>query len=60
MARYLVDKAPGQNSFGNRDTFNDMQRKSKTERKAIMLKEFLLKCQCELAVQRCVRPDLMQ
>ena len=37
-----------------------MQRKTKTERKAILLKEFLLKCQCELAVQRCVRPDLMQ
>ena len=50
MARYLVDKAPGNEGFGANDKFTDMQRKTKTERKAIMLREFLLKCQCELAV----------
>lgn len=43
MARYLVDKAPGQNSFGFKDRFTDMQRKTKTERKAIMLREFIVK-----------------
>ena len=43
-----------------KDRFTDMQRRTKTERKAIQLREFILKCQCELAVQRCVRPDLMQ
>jgi len=59
MARYLVDKAPGQEQFGAYDKFSDMQRRTRTERKAIMLREFLLKCQCELAMQRCIRPDLM-
>ena len=50
MARYLVDKAPQQDQFGKNDRFTDMQRKTKTERKAIILREFILKCQCELAM----------
>ena len=60
MARYLVDKAPHQEAYAKTERFTDMQRKTKTERKAIQLREFVLKCQCELAMQRCLRPDLMQ
>ena len=60
MARYLIDKPPNSESFGAYDRFSDMMRKTKTERKDIQLREFTLKCQVELAILRCLRPDLMQ
>ena len=60
MARYLIDKAPKADNFDWHERFTDMQRKTKTERKAILTREFILKCQCELAMQRSIRPDLMQ
>jgi hypothetical protein len=59
MARYLVDKPPNSENFNANDRFTDMMRKTKTERKAIQLREFTLKCQVELAILRCIRPDLM-
>ena len=60
MARYLVDKAPMADDFGANDKFTDMQRKTRSERRQVQTREFTLKCQIELCVLRCVRPDLIQ
>ena len=35
MARYLIDKAPNQEQFGRNDRFTDLQRLTRTERKAV-------------------------
>ena len=59
MARYLVEKAPRDESRGSVDEFTEMQRKTKSERKAVQLKEYITKCQVELCILRCLRPDLM-
>jgi hypothetical protein len=60
MARYLIEKAPKDESLESRDDFSEMQRKTKPERKALQLKEYIIRCQVELCVLRCLRPDLMQ
>ena len=37
-----------------------MERNTKSERKHIQTKEFILRAQVELALARCIRPDLVQ
>ena len=44
MARYLIEKAPIGQSMNAGDTFADYQRRTKSERKALQLKEYLVKC----------------
>ena len=60
MARYLVEKAPGAGTIGAGEQFTDLERRTKTERKQIQTKEFILRAQVELALARCIRPDLIQ
>lgn len=60
MARYLIEKAPGAGGIGAGEQFTDLERRTKTERKQIQTKEFILRAQVELALARCIRPDLVQ
>ena len=59
MARYLVEKAP-QDGIAANEKFTDLERNTKAERKHIQTKDFILRAQTELALARCIRPDLVQ
>ena len=59
MARYLIEKAP-QDGIAKAEQFTDLERNTKAERKHIQTKEFILRAQVELALARCIRPDLVQ
>ena len=58
MARYLIEKAP-QDGIAATEKFTDLERNTKTERKHIQTKEFIMRVQTELALARCIRPDLV-
>ena len=57
MARFLIEKAPA--VADTQDFFTEMQRRTKYEKEAHQTKEFILRCQVELAILRCIRPDLV-
>lgn len=58
MARYLIESAPGGNP-AQRDYLDALRKKTSTERELILRRERALKSLCELAVLKCLRPDLL-
>jgi hypothetical protein len=56
MARYLIESAPG---GSQRDYIDALRKKTSTERELILRRERALKSLCELAVLKCLRPDLL-
>ena len=62
MARYLIEAAPnpyGSSKPGKSGTIDNLRRKTHAERQLILRKEAALKSLCELAVCKCLRPDLL-
>lgn len=60
MARYMTEKAPNVRMNINADDFTIGQRRTEKERHDHSTKEFILKCQVEMALMRVMRPDLVQ
>jgi hypothetical protein len=58
MARFLIEQAPSVE--GTIQGFSENQRRTKHEQVAHSTKEYILRCQIELAILRCIRPDLVQ
>jgi hypothetical protein len=59
MARYLIEAAPGGGDPSKRDYIDTLRKKTSTERELILRRERALKSLCELAVLKCLRPDLL-
>lgn len=59
MAKYLIDSAPGNPNAAQRDYIDALRKKTSTERELILRRERALKSLCELAVLKCLRPDLL-
>ncbi len=57
MARYMVERAPG--SVRDTQDFSVLQQKTKRERKTHALRQQVVKHCIELAVLKCIRPDLI-
>ena len=58
MAHFLVERAP--DLEGLKTPMNDLSRKTKRERKALITRRKVLAHTVELAIARCLRPDLVQ
>jgi hypothetical protein len=57
MARYMVERAPG--SVRDTHDFSALQQMTKRERKTHALRQQVVKNCIELAVMKCIRPDLI-
>jgi hypothetical protein len=57
MARFMAEHAPG-SIFANKD-FNQLHVMTKKERRLYELRQNVLRKTVELAVAKCIRPDLM-
>ena len=58
MTRYLMERPPDLDR--GRSDIMDLSRKTKKERKALILRQSVLKHTIELAFARCLRPDLIR
>ena len=59
MARYLIDTAPTLKKGSGNDYIDTLRKKTSSERQLILRREMALKNLCELAVLKCLRPDLL-
>ena len=61
MARYLIETAPSvsKGKGGAKSNIDSLRRKTASERQLILRKENAAKSLCELAVLKCLRPDLL-
>lgn len=57
MARYMVERAPG--SVRDTHDFSALQKMTKRERKTYALRQQVVKNCIELAILKCIRPDLI-
>lgn len=59
MARYLIDTAPSLKKGSGNDYMDTLRKKTSSERQLILRRENALKNLCELAILKCLRPDLL-
>jgi hypothetical protein len=63
MARYLIESAPnpsgGAHKAGKSGGIDSLRRKTQAERQLILRKEAAVKSLCELAICKCLKPDLL-